>query len=827
MLDFEQQYALWDEFLDAWPRERLDDMALDEYTQAGSKNSFTYWIESRLDGMGSIWGGSAFKFGVYSRSDAQPKDSDGTHSYSATHGWYTALGSTAGEAFVTIRSRLVELAGLAAAGDLDAIQAFDHLGEIYKWKIAFHYQKREQPRIVDVFLPEALAVYLGASSNQPFATLQRQIMARKPADMGVLEFGQRVWGEWSRKKLDVWKLSHGNQLFSQDEQQAYLQERWAVMAYDTGKNQGQRFAELPVGSLFYLCHGNSVQLLGRFTSEAVDCDKAEGWLKRRYTVIEQARANDRYTASSKYWSPRGNTTFWKVNHSDLAEFESTLLKPYFDMSLADLAARASVPLASNEEGDEDVQSQESAGLSTIGCFNRIYYGPPGTGKTYKVRGLLKKEYEDVASSISDAEWQADFLTKHIAPMKWWQVIAAALYDLGQHAPVGKILEHPFVQAVTEAKGRTDNVRATLWGTLQHHTVAESETVNMKLRLGVAIFNKTADSVWHFAGDWQEVCADIIEMVKAYRRGAPDSETIQRYTFVTFHQSYGYEEFVEGLRPVLEDEEAADVDSGDIRYRIEPGTFRRLCRQARLAPDKRFAMVIDEINRGNISKIFGELITLIEPDKRDRADHSLSVKLPYSRQNFSIPANIDIIGTMNTADRSLALLDTALRRRFEFIEIMPDTSDEANAPLAGLRVRVDEKEIHLPRMLEAINQRIEALFDRDHRIGHAYFMSLWDKLDGQDRLNELAAIFRMRILPLLEEYFFEDWEKIRLVLGDNQKEPQAQFIADVEDQERDLERLFGQNHGLDGYAIRQRFILQSGALVDPDAYIGIYDTFNAS
>ena len=133
MSDFQRQYALWDEFLATWPRTRLATMTLDEYTQAGSKDSFTYWIESRLDEMGSIWGGSSFKFGVFSRGNTDDKKSDTKLSYSDTHGWYSSLGATAEEAFQKVRGHVVQVADLAAQGDLDGIQAFDHLGEAIKW----------------------------------------------------------------------------------------------------------------------------------------------------------------------------------------------------------------------------------------------------------------------------------------------------------------------------------------------------------------------------------------------------------------------------------------------------------------------------------------------------------------------------------------------------------------------------------------------------------------------------------------------------------------------------------------------------------------------
>lgn len=476
-----------------------------------------------------------------------------------------------------------------------------------------------------------------------------------------------------------------------------------------------------------------------------------------------------------------------------------------------------------KEPDEESDGEEPDMNATFTqAFNRIYYGPPGTGKTYEVSRLLQREYEQATTSVSPQEWRSQFLTERIASLKWWEGAVLALIALGGKANVTQLLEHPFIDAISNAKGRKENVRQTVWGTLQERTIDESTTVKTKLRFSPQVFDKSADSVWQLAGEWEEACADLVALVKEYRAGPQSSETIRHYSFVTFHQSYGYEEFVEGLRPVLDDE----TDSGAIKYEIRPGAFKELCRKARLAPDQRFAMVIDEINRGNISKIFGELITLIEPDKRDGAENAISVTLPYSGESFSVPPNVDIIGTMNTADRSLALLDTALRRRFDFVPVLPDTRDESGAPLFGLRVTRDDQTIDIPRMLSAINRRIEALYDRDHCIGHAYFTPLANVPDGDERLVALSQIFSNRIIPLLEEYFFEDWQKIRLVLADNQKPEVARFVIESQDHEADLARLFGSDHGLDTYATKQRYEVREASFTNPDAYIGIYQTLPA-
>lgn len=283
-----------------------------------------------------------------------------------------------------------------------------------------------------------------------------------------------------------------------------------------------------------------------------------------------------------------------------------------------------------------------------------------------------------------------------------------------------------------------------------------------------------------------------------------------YVFVTFHQSYGYEEFIEGLRPVLDDKVM-----GDVRYKIKAGAFLELCERAKGNPNVKFAVFIDEINRGNISKIFGELITLIETDKRLGAESEVTVTLPYSGNSFSVPSNIDIIGTMNTADRSLAIIDTALRRRFIFEALMPDPS-----VLTGSIVSHEGHIIDLEQMLTIMNRRIEALYDRDHTIGHAFFIHI-NKLPEIDRFHALKVVFKNKIIPLLQEYFFEDWQKIHLVLGDNQKKfENHQFIK--LDQDGEWSNLFGIEQDAEQNEIRSRYLVNPKAFDLPEAYVGIYN-----
>ena len=239
-----------------------------------------------------------------------------------------------------------------------------------------------------------------------------------------------------------------------------------------------------------------------------------------------------------------------------------------------------------------------------------------------------------------------------------------------------------------------------------------------------------------------ICDGLIEPGAARIRGRYNELVdTKRVEFVTFHESYGYEEFVEGLRPQTD---------GDAGFRLEPtkGVLKRIAERAR-ASEEPHVLIIDEINRANVSKVMGELITLLEEDKRAGAPNEVSVTLPHSHEPFTLPANLHILGTMNTADRSIAILDTALRRRFQFEELGPDPDLLEDAGKAT--------GVALPGVLRAMNERLEWLLDRDHLIGHAWFMSARTKADVDDAM-------RRKIIPLLAEYFYEDWAKVRAVLG---------------------------------------------------------------
>ncbi len=393
--------------------------------------------------------------------------------------------------------------------------------------------------------------------------------------------------------------------------------------------------------------------------------------------------------------------------------------------------------------EQVVLPEEVVQLATLveNTRNLILYGPPGTGKTFAVNKFANFYLkEQLSTPLSPEQRQRDL----IRPLTWHDVIALVMYlkrSQKKLFKVPEIAEDPLVKDFW-AFTKTKKLNNQIWAMLQIHTDPSVQTVKYKNRQPPYLFEKTEQSEWRLTengeGYVEVKLANVIDELEHPEESNPDISDYMR--FVTFHQSFAYEEFVEGLKPVTED--------GQVRYEVVDGIFKEICRRAQNDPDHKYLLVIDEINRANIAKVFGELITLIEDDKRLDEDHAISVQLPYSKEIFGVPENLLILGTMNTADRSIALLDIALRRRFTFVEQMPNPSLLETVEGVDLGVLLDQ-----------LNRRITILLGRDYQIGHSYLM-------GINSLEALHFAWYRKIIPLLREYFYNDWERLRAVIGNH-------------------------------------------------------------
>lgn len=388
----------------------------------------------------------------------------------------------------------------------------------------------------------------------------------------------------------------------------------------------------------------------------------------------------------------------------------------------------------------------------------------GTGSCKQIAnkyGNSAAHYNTNAINVARAvykETQCPLYIRESGKNQYWSVLfyGRAMEDSDEGVFSYKIRE-PLMEAIKMLEGR---------GAFQEMKELDKEFDKNLILYGPPGTGKTYNSVIYAVAICDGKPIDELTDYDAVMSRYNELKKAGRISFTTFHQSYGYEEFIEGIKPII------DENKHDIGYTIEPGVFKKFCDNAksitRTSTDiestvieentEPYVFIIDEINRGNISKIFGELITLIESTKRAGMPEAASAILPYSGDEFSVPSNVYILGTMNTADRSIALMDTALRRRFQFVEMMPD-SDVLR------KIHADKVEdLDVAAMLDKINERIEFLYDREHTIGHAFFTDLKDDAT----LEKLQSIFEKSVIPLLQEYFYEDYQKIQLVLGDNAK-----------------------------------------------------------
>jgi 5-methylcytosine-specific restriction protein B len=535
-------------------------------------------------------------------------------------------------------------------------------------------------------------------------------------------------------------------------------------------------------------------------------------------------------------------------------------KSRFRYSLADQNSLLECIKALNGRAIGQTPSQKIVQLDNTGnssemqtALNIILYGPPGTGKTYKTSQLaveicdgsaslgreelmaryeeLRKEerisfvtfhqsygYEDFVEGLRP-ELEANGVNYRVRPGIFREVCdAARRRTLVQPGLNGKSLKERIIYKMSLGVAGTTEGKLAFQDSIEHGVILLgygddvdfSETNNLnEIKKKVdetGGFDKPESQARYvnvFKHDIQ--VGDIIVVSQGNTAFRAIGEVTGPYEFLEvpyagrFHQSrrVRWLAVFEGNRSVEEIYNKNFMQS--TLYKLDPEfinftAFESLIAKEMEAGKMNFVLIIDEINRANISKVFGELITLLEQDKREGEINALTVKLPYSGNEFNVPPNLYIIGTMNTADRSIALLDTALRRRFEFEELQPDYAALPEEAIEGINIRA---------MLKALNDRIEYLYDRDHTIGHAYFINV-SSIAGLDK------VFRRKVIPLLQEYFYENWSKVQAVLNDKEHH----FIEVKNDLPKGLESI------VDGYDSKPRYRVRNEPF-PPAAFLNIY------
>ncbi|HEG1364597.1 TPA: McrB family protein [Campylobacter jejuni] len=677
-------------FQEVWTLEKVKNMTLEEYTNIKKDNpnrdDFTFWIESKLDNLGSIWGGSAFKFGIYRRNDESQKESSSGRLYSQNYAWIAKYGNNENEAFNNIKEKIIQIIQASQDNNLKTIEKID-FGDAIKWKIAFHYQDVKNIKIVNIFSKNVLDLISLNEFKEKLKIYQIHKKLLENKNLSLVKMIENIaiplWNKYgmdSQNYIDKMK-----NLFSEYLNKKKLDKNTINKYIQVIENISKEFLKENLYSCDLFSFDQNINKLN----------------KNEEFKLKNSNGHNMYSSALNYYR--------------------AFLIDYYEQDIFIT---------------ERVQSEESN--MKIIPLNQILYGPPGTGKTYHT---IDKALEILGENLESRDEKKAKFDEYV---RKGQIVFTTFHQSYGYEEFVEGIK-PIIDNDENSQEVKYEIKDGIFKELCEKALENRDSIKNfnfyidKLKEKVKIDDNNPEkyfelpntkySIQYRNGKTFRIKFD--DMSKNHKDYPVSIDNIEKlYKTSNIDEIYN-SAYVRAILNYLKLQGLEDYKEKDEKVNLP------------------YIIIIDEINRGNVSKIFGELITLIEASKRIGEKEELKVTLPYSGEKFGVPKNVYIIGTMNTADRSITSLDTALRRRFEFIEMMPDVS----------KLSMDCEGINLQELLKAINTCIEYLLDREKTIGHAFFI-------GVENLNDLKSIFQNKIIPLLQEYFYNDYALINAVLNDN-------------------------------------------------------------
>lgn len=774
---------LYQAFQKEFPLEKLHEMPLEKYTNLNKDDSFCYWVESKTQPLGSFWGGSSFKFLIY-RYNNKPTDTRVVTD--DNYAWYANLGKdTAEEAYKVVRDEIVKVATLAKAGDFAAIDALDRLGHSYKWKIAFLYSDEKLVPVYNRGMLISFASHLGMQKVNKARTVEIQrFLMEKKGDKDVYSFC--------------------------DEHKEFIKAESKAVSFNAVKaalieklEDDDRFEAKKSGKTF-LWLGTKDGLIGHSACHYEICsdNDVKAGHKKDYVYVEMHHEG-KGTAPFKVlrdiegvkafkwlvYGERLNDEGWKFKNENLDELTDKLLQALYDLDdVVGGKAREIVQAEKNGYNTNVAYWLYAPGEQAVFWDEYYHEGIMGLGwnmigdlKDYKKQGdlivPLKANYDEKSSQVQNANMLYSFAHE----MKPGDVVFAKkgrsmivgrgvvtsdyYYDTDHDTQphqrkvnwqdkgewkTDSLLAMKTLTNITRFKEFVDNLNSLINGDSTESEISlPQKEANEKYT-----DNDFLNDVYVSEQDYKVLVNLLLRKKNLILQGAPGvgktfaarrlayaimgEKDENRVMQVQFHQNYCYEDFVMGYKP---------NDEGG--FDLKDGIFYKFCQKADVDREHKYFFIIDEINRGNLSKIFGELLQLIENDYRDKP-----IQLAYGDRKFAVPSNVYIIGMMNTADRSLAMIDYALRRRFSFFEMKPGfETPQFQKYIADLD---NDKLVSFVNGIIALNKVIanDDSLGTGFCIGHSYLCDLGANYD-------LESIAEYDIIPMLREYWFDDDEKFNI------------------------------------------------------------------